>query len=291
MDLYTRKPYWLNKKVSLSSCQLTKELLKDLRLNTVCQEAACPNIGECFPQRQATFLILGKNCTRQCGFCAVAKGIPAPLDPDEPRRVAEGVKRLNLRHAVITSVTRDDLSDGGAGVFAQTIGRIKSGSPAITVEVLIPDFVMNEEALRLVARAGPDIIAHNAETVPRLYPLARKGADYARSLAVLAFFKRFYPEVLTKSGLMLGLGERPREVIGAINDLKAAGVDFLSIGQYLSPSIRHLPVAEYIRPEQFSYYKEKAERAGFKSVLSGPYVRSSYAASRYLLREECPGDL
>ncbi|HOW42283.1 MAG TPA: lipoyl synthase [Candidatus Omnitrophota bacterium] len=280
-----RKPAWLNKKISLSDCQPVKELLRDFGLQTVCQQAACPNIGECFRHRQATFLILGTICTRNCRFCAVRPGTPGPVDPQEPDRVAGAVQRLGLRHVVVTSVTRDDLADGGAGMFAGTIDCIRQRNPATTIEVLIPDFQLDREALRRVTAARPDIIAHNLETVPRLYPLVRSQADYRRSLEVLALLKTLAPAIAVKSGLMLGLGETQEEVLTVFQDLARIGCDFLSVGQYLAPGKEHFPVQEYILPEQFEWYGRKALQAGLRRVASGPYVRSSYLAHRYLEAE------
>jgi lipoic acid synthetase len=276
------RPSWVNKKIKLGDCASLKAKLHDLKLGTVCEEALCPNIGECFVKGQATFLILGKNCTRKCAFCAVKRGVPSPVDPDEPRRVAEGVKRLGLTHAVITSVTRDDLPDGGAQAFADTILAIRQLGTNVTVELLIPDFQLDKGSLRKVIDAGPDILAHNIETVPRLYREAREGADYSRSLDVLRFIKECNSALPAKSGIMLGLGERDDEILQTFEDIAATGCDFLSVGQYLAPSGKHFPVKEYIKPEKFDHFKEKALGMGFRRVVSGPYVRSSYHASEYL---------
>jgi len=279
-----QRPAWVNKKINLKDCAAIKAELHDLGLGTVCEEALCPNIGECFSARQATFLILGKNCTRRCTFCGVKRGAPTPVDPTEPARVAEGVRRLGLRHAVITSVTRDDLSDGGAGAFIETVAALRRLDGAITIELLIPDFGLDTDAIGKLVAAKPDILAHNVETVPRLYPQAREGADYARSLAVLRFIRECDAQMRTKSGIMLGLGEREDEVLAVFRDLAAAGCDFLSIGQYLAPSRAHLGVKEFIPPERFAFYREKALKAGLRRVVSGPYVRSSYHAAEYLSR-------
>ncbi|MDD5135801.1 MAG: lipoyl synthase [Candidatus Omnitrophica bacterium] len=276
------KPAWLNKKINLNTCSGMKESLRGLRVETVCEQAMCPNIGECFGRGEATFLILGKRCTRMCGFCNIEKGKPEPPDAEEPLRVAEAVARFHLKHVVITSVTRDDLSDGGAKLFADTVLNVRERSPGVTIEVLIPDFRLSAEALRLVSEAAPDIIAHNVETVPSLYPMARQGSDYRRSLEVLGFIKEFFPHRKTKSGIMLGLGEREDEVISVMKDLRSVKCDFLSIGQYLAPSRRHYPVKEYVEPRRFGLYKEKGECLGFLHVESAPYVRSSYRASEYL---------
>ena len=259
-----------------------KQLLKDLQVETVCEQAMCPNMGECFARNEATFLILGRYCTRACSFCNIEKGKPLALDEDEPRRVAEAVERLSLRHVVITSVTRDDLADGGAGIFRATILAIRQKMPKVKIEVLIPDFRLSLEALSIVAGALPDIIAHNVETVPALYKKVRQGSEYPRSLDVLRAIKKISPDVKTKSGIMLGLGEREEEVLAVMRDLRLAECDFLSIGQYLAPSSRHYPVQEYVSPEIFSFYKEKAEKSGFLHVESAPYVRSSYSAGEYL---------
>lgn len=276
------KPLWLDKKIQLGSCSGMKSLLRGMKLETVCEQALCPNIGECFSNSHATFLILGPQCTRSCSFCNVAKGEPSPPDTGEPARVAEAVKKLALRHVVITSVTRDDLADGGAGIFADTVLNIRRTTPQVTVEVLIPDFQLFLDSLRAVAESGPDIIAHNVETVPSLYRSVRRGSDYRRSLNVLDAVKKISPGLKTKSGIMLGLGEKEAEIISVMGDLRAVECDFLSIGQYLAPSKLHYPVKEYIIPEQFAYYKEKGLSMGFAYVESGPYVRSSYMAGEYL---------
>lgn len=278
----TKKPAWLDKKISLKVCNQMKALLSDLSLNTVCEEAKCPNISECFLKNEATFMILGKICTRNCAFCGVKKGKPEEVDEDEPERVAEAVRRLNLRHTVITSVTRDDLSLGGAEIFAEVISEIKKIDEKITVEVLIPDFGLNLEAIRLVINEKPEIIAHNVETVPSLYNKVRSLSDYERSLDVLRLIKRLDDNIYTKSGIMLGLGERKNEVLEVFKNLADAACDFLSIGQYLNPSSHHYPVKEYIEPDEFDYYREKALDVGIRYVISGPYVRSSYCASEYL---------
>ncbi len=275
------KPSWLNKKIQLGSCSEMKSFLRDMKLETVCEAASCPNIGECFSRSHATFLILGKQCTRSCSFCNVIKGKPLPPDIDEPARVAMAVKRLALKHVVITSVTRDDLRDGGAGIFADTVLNIRKNTPQVTIELLIPDFKLSLDPLRTVAGSGPDIIAHNVETVPSLYQCVRQGSDYKRSLGVLEAIKNISPVLKTKSGIMLGLGEKEAEVIAVMADLRAVGCDFLSIGQYLAPSVLHYPVKEYITPGQFAYYKEKGLSMGFSHIESGPYVRSSYMASEY----------
>lgn len=253
-------------------------LLEGLGLDTVCLSAACPNLGECFARRTATFLILGPVCTRNCRFCAVPKGTPRPVDPGEPRRVALAAAELQLRHVVITSVTRDDLPDGGAGQFAATVTAVREALPEATVEVLTPDFRGRPAALEKVMAAGPRVFNHNVETVPRLYPAARPQADYRRSLEVLRRAKEMRPGILTKSGLMVGLGEREEEVLAVLADLRSAGCDAVTIGQYLRPSKAHLPVREYLTPETFARYRARAREMGFRYVASGPLVRSSYLA-------------
>lgn len=281
-----KRPRWINKKINLRDCDELKKRLKPLGLNTVCEEALCPNIGECFSKAQATFLILGKVCTRRCTFCAVKRGAPLPVDLHEPERVAEGARRLGLSHVVITSVTRDDLSDGGAQAFIDTISVLRSLERKPTVEVLTPDFKLNKDAIQKIVIAAPDVFAHNIETVPRLYPEARNGASYHRSLEVLSYIKECDGSVPTKSGIMLGLGEREDEVLSVIRDIAGTGCEFLSIGQYLAPSKDHLKVKEYMPPEVFTRYKEEALKAGFRHVVSGTYVRSSYSASEYLASQK-----
>ncbi len=261
-----------------------KALVGRLGLHTVCESAACPNIGECWNQRTATFMILGNVCTRRCGFCAVLKGAPLPVDYDEPRRVAEAVAELGLRHAVVTSVNRDDRKDGGAELFALTIQAIRRRAPQCRIEVLIPDFRGSRAALERVLEAGPDVLNHNLETVPRLYRQARPGARYEWSLELLAYSKRRRPELAAKSGLMLGLGESPEEVLAVMRDLAERRVDILTLGQYLSPSAAHLPVARFVPPEEFAELGRAARRMGFRHVESGPLVRSSYHAARALGR-------
>jgi lipoyl synthase len=282
-----QKPSWLDKKINLKDCNRMKCLLRGLDLNTVCEEAACPNISECFAKGVATFMILGKHCTRSCRFCNVEKGIPVPLDVSEPLRVAEAVKKLELKHVVVTSVTRDDLKDGGSRHFADTIACIRRENSKTSVEVLIPDFRADINAISCVVSASPDIINHNIETVSRLYPEVRPEADYKRSLEVLRTAKRFSNGTIhIKSGIMLGLGEKKTEVLEVLCDLRKAGCDLLSIGQYLAPSRRHYPVKEYVDPEDFVYYREKAGKLGFKFTASAPYVRSSYQAGEYMNTEK-----
>jgi len=256
-------------------------LLSELKLNTVCQQALCPNIAECFSCGQATFLILGRDCTRQCSFCNVEKGAaPLPPDSDEPRRVAEAVVRLKLSHVVVTSPTRDDLADGGAGQYAATVAAIRERSPTTAVELLVPDFCGDQQALQTVLSARPAILAHNLETVPRLYAV-RQGADYRRSLCLLERAAAAAGAVPTKSGIMLGLGETEEEVLAVLQDLRGVGCSYLSIGQYLAPGKRHQPVVEYIVPERFEELRQQALEMGFRHVESSPYTRSSFHAANY----------
>jgi len=259
-----------------------KVLVRQLGLHTVCESAACPNIGECWNQRTATFMILGNVCTRRCGFCAVLKGPPLPVDYDEPRRVAEAVACLRLRHAVITSVNRDDRKDGGAELFALTIRAIRERVPDCRVEVLVPDFQGSHAAVDLVLEARPDVFNHNVETVPRLYRQVRLGARYERSLDILAYARQRCPDLVTKSGLMLGLGETTEEVLAVMRDLAERDVNVLTLGQYLSPSPAHLPVARFVPPEEFAELAEAGRRMGFRRVIAGPLVRSSYHAAEAL---------
>ncbi|HZK14303.1 MAG TPA: lipoyl synthase [Desulfobaccales bacterium] len=256
----------------------TRDLLDRLHLPTVCDRARCPNRGECFSHHTATFLILGDVCTRGCAFCAVTKGNPAPVEADEPQRLARAVTELGLRHVVITSVTRDDLPDGGAAHYARVVEALRECCPSVRIELLVPDFRGSREALTTVLASGPDILAHNLETVPRLYPEVRRGADYGRSLKVLEQAKELTPKIITKSGLMLGLGEESREVEAALWDLRQVACDMLTLGQYLSPSLYHAPVARYVNPEEFASWQRQALDLGFKSVAAGPLVRSSYKA-------------
>ncbi|MDN5293670.1 MAG: lipoyl synthase [Eubacteriales bacterium] len=275
-------PSWLKKRVPTGEeAERLRAMLHNLKLHTVCQEARCPNIGECFSRRTATFMILGDTCTRNCSFCAVKKGNPAPPDPTEPERVAEAVAALGLTHAVITSVTRDDLPDGGAGHFAAVIKALQRRCPQTTVEVLVPDFGGSREALRVVLAAGPHVLNHNLETVPRLYDRVRPLASYRRSLALLAAAKEEKPGVWTKTGLMLGLGETDTEVIEVMYDLREVGCDILTLGQYLPPTPQHYPLQEFVPPEVFACLREKALQLGFVHVEAGPFVRSSYKAAEF----------
>ena len=276
-----RKPEWLRKKITLSAHKEMEALFAEGHLHTVCEEAMCPNISECFRQKQATFMILGNICTRACTFCAVSRGRPMVLDPHEPENVAKTVRQLGLRHVVITSSTRDDLSDGGAGHFCETVRAIKAIDDTITVELLIPDLQENEAALTTVAKSGAEIIGHNLETVPRLYHV-RKGAAYGRSLRVLKRLSSLNPSIRAKSGIMLGFGERDDEVISLMQDLLDVGCRYLSIGQYLAPSNHHETVVEYVRPERFELFRKLGMEMGFDYIISSPYTRSSYMAHEYL---------
>ncbi len=272
-------PSWIRKKVPApQSLREMKELLRSLRLHTVCEEAGCPNLGECFSQKTATFMILGDRCTRSCSFCGVKKENPTPPDPEEPRNIARAVEKLRLEYVVITSVTRDDLADGGASQFALTIKEIKERSDGIPIEVLVPDFNGSLAALGQIIEAGPHVLNHNLETLRRLYPEVRPGADYLHSLGLLREGKRLDPDIYTKSGLMLGLGETREEVAGVMRDLRGAGCDILTIGQYLRPSSQNIPVKEYIAPEKFREYEQIGKSLGFLAVASSPFVRSSYRA-------------
>jgi lipoic acid synthetase len=274
-----RKPPWLRVKAPVSrEYHQTRELMRGLKLTTVCEEAACPNIGECWQKRHATFMILGSVCTRACAFCNVATGRPDQLDPHEPERVAEAVAELGLDHIVVTSVDRDDLDDGGAGHFARTITAIRAAAPTTTIEVLTPDFMKKPGAAEIVAEARPDVFNHNLETVPRLYPSIRPGARYFTSLALLARIKELQPEIFTKSGIMVGLGEAREEVHQVMDDLRAADVDFMTIGQYLAPTPKHAPLDRFVTPEEFDAYARMGRGKGFLVMASSPLTRSSYHA-------------
>jgi lipoic acid synthetase len=277
------KPSWLRAKApGGENFHQLKKLARGLGLHTVCESAQCPNIGECWNHKTATFMLLGDICTRRCGFCAVPKGRPQPLDLDEPRRVAEAVATLGLKHAVITSVNRDDDNLGGARIFAETIRQVREVAPDCRIEVLIPDFQGLDEALQIVLAARPDVLNHNTESVPRLYRVVRSGARYERTLRLLDNAKKFSAAIginmITKSGVMVGLGESMTELVDVFADLAARQVDILTVGQYLRPSRDHLPIARFYTPEEFVYLKEEALRLGFRHVESGPLVRSSYHA-------------
>ena len=274
-----RKPPWIRVKAPGSpEYHSTRQLIRDLNLNTVCEEAACPNIGECWKEKHATVMILGAVCTRACSFCNVATGRPELVDPHEPKRVGDAVARLGLAHIVVTSVDRDDLDDGGAGHFAQTIAAIRAAVPATTIEVLVPDFLRKEGAIEAVIAARPDVLNHNLETVPRLYAEVRPGARYFHSLRLLDQAKRLDPAVFTKSGLMVGLGEERAEILQVMDDLRAAEVDFLTIGQYLQPTPKHHPIARFVTPEEFEGLRRHAFGKGFLMASATPLTRSSYHA-------------
>jgi lipoyl synthase len=275
-----RRPAWL--KVRFTGGRNFRELdgiMRTLKLHTVCESARCPNMGECWEHRTATFMILGNICTRACGFCAVPSGKPlGPPEEDEPERVAEAVERMGLRYAVVTSVNRDDQPDGGAGIFARTIKQIRRRVPSCKVEVLIPDFRGNWDALELLLAARPDVLNHNMETVPRLYRRVRKGAVYERSLELLRRAREISPPTPTKTGMMLGLGETRHEVLRSMEEIAAQGTHILTLGQYLQPTPQHLPVERYVHPDEFAEFKQLGEQMGFKHVEAGPLVRSSYHA-------------
>jgi len=274
------RPSWLRAPAPAGdNYQELKGLVRGLNLHTVCESAGCPNVGECWNRRTATFMILGNVCTRRCGFCAVQKGPPMPVDYDEPRRVAEACAVLGLKYAVVTSVNRDDRADGGAELFKLTIEAIRARIPGCKVEVLVPDFQGSHPAIEIVMNAHPDVLNHNIETVPRLYRQVRLGARYERSLDMLAYAKRVRPFVPTKSGLMLGLGENSDEVIQVMRDLRAHHVDILTLGQYLRPSAKHLPIIRYVPQSEFDDLKRLGDEMGFQHVEAGPLVRSSYHAS------------
>jgi lipoic acid synthetase len=274
-----RKPPWIRVKAPTSSeYQATRRLIREHRLHTVCEEAACPNIGECWKQKHATVMILGAVCTRACTFCNVATGRPDQLDPHEPERVGEAVGKLGLEHIVVTSVDRDDLDDGGAGHFARTIAAIRAAAPHTTIEVLVPDFLRKEGAIETVVAARPDVLNHNLETVPRLYGEVRPGARYFASLRLLDEVKRIDPKMFTKSGIMVGLGEAKGEVLQVMDDLRAAQVDFLTIGQYLQPTPKHHAIDRFVTPDEFETYRRQALGKGFLLVSASPLTRSSYHA-------------
>jgi lipoic acid synthetase len=275
------RPAWLRVRLpSGENYVRLRGLIREHRLNTVCEDARCPNIGECWGAGTATFMILGRVCTRACGFCAVETGRPPATDYEEPRRVAEAILELKVRYAVITSVDRDDLGDGGASIFAETIRGIRDANAAVRTEVLIPDFRGSAPALRQVVEAMPDVLAHNIETVPRLYPVARAGSRYPRSLGVLRDAKSFGIRIVTKSSIMVGLGETRDEIVESLADLHSCNVDIVTLGQYLQPTREHLPVERYYSPEEFAELRDHALSLGFRHVEAGPLVRSSYHAER-----------
>ena len=283
-----RKPDWIRVKIPASpNVSNLKKLLRENKLVTVCEEAACPNLPECFTHGTATFMIMGDKCTRRCSFCDVAHGRPDALDPDEPRHLAETIAQMKLRYVVVTSVDRDDLKDGGAGHFTACIQAIRDKNPTIKIEVLVPDYRGRMDvALNATGIALPDVFNHNIETVPRLYREARPGSDYAHSLQLLKTFKARYPGIPTKSGIMVGLGETNEEVIQTLKDLRAHDVDMITIGQYLQPSRYHLPVLRYVTPDEFKWFGEVGKALGFTNVASGPLVRSSYHADKQASGEE-----
>jgi len=280
-----RKPDWLRVRAPSSPTYFeTRNIMRDHKLSTVCEEAACPNIAECWAQKHATMMIMGETCTRACGFCNVATGLPRPLDPQEPGHVAEAVAKLGLSHVVVTSVDRDDLADGGAAHFAAVIGAIRAAAPGTTIEVLTPDFLRKEGALKTVVDAKPDVFNHNLETVPRLYLQIRPGARYFASLRLLQEAKERDPGLFTKSGIMVGLGESREEIMQVMDDLRAADVDFLTIGQYLQPTRKHVPIDRFVTPEEFKSLEQIARAKGFLMVSASPLTRSSYHAGDDFMR-------
>lgn len=282
-----RLPSWLKRQIAHSGKQsIVKEFVHNLGLHTVCFEAKCPNRSECYSKGVATFLILGNICTRNCSFCNVTHGTPQPLDHDEPVKLLKAAKKMNLRHIVITSVTRDDLVDGGSAVFAEIVGLFRKQMPSVTVELLVPDFLGDAKAIDTVLEAGPDVLNHNIETVPEFYSRIRPQADYNRSLSLLN--RAASKGLIVKSGLMVGFGENESQIINVMKDLHENGCSILTIGQYLQPSSRHTPVIEFVKPERFEYFKQLAKNTGFKSVFSGPFVRSSYKAAE-LLHDQISG--
>ncbi|MBE9504351.1 MAG: lipoyl synthase [Proteobacteria bacterium] len=277
-----RLPDWLKRPPGKGDrVKTVKGVLRKNALHTVCEEARCPNLGECFEKRQATFLILGENCTRNCGFCSISNAPPRQLDPDEPSRVAEAAKKMGLNYVVVTSVTRDDLPDGGARHFAETIGEIKKIRDGIYVEVLTPDFGGDLNAVDRVCKAAPEVYNHNIETVPDLYSKVRPQADYTGSLTLINYVKKHFPHITTKSGLMLGLGEKKRDILKTLEDLKEAGCDLVTIGQYMRPTKKNLPVVEYIHPDLFDELERAGKKMGFTGIYAGPLIRSSFNAEYF----------
>lgn len=274
-----QKPDWIRVKAPQSEeFKETYNLARNLKLNTVCEEAACPNIGECWKKKHATFMILGSVCTRACAFCNIKTGRPDLLDPHEPENLANAIATLKLEHAVITSVDRDDLPDGGANHFAQCIAAIRKAAPDTTIEILTPDFMNKEGALEIVVAAKPDVFNHNIETVPSLYPKIRPGARYFHSLNLLSTVKKLDPSIFTKSGVMVGIGEEKKEVVQIMDDFRSADIDFMTIGQYLQPTPKHAPIDRFVTPDEFKYYERLARAKGFLMVSSSPLTRSSYHA-------------
>jgi len=273
------KPDWIRVRAPVSKeFQATRDIIHKLKLNTVCEEAACPNIGECWSQKHATVMIMGDTCTRACAFCNVKTGVPGALNPHEPENLAQAIAELQLKHVVVTSVDRDDLEDGGAQHFADCIAAMRRRAPDTTIEVLTPDFLRKEHGIAIVARAKPDVYNHNIETVPRLYKTIRPGARYFGSLHLLKTVKEIDPSIFTKSGIMVGLGEEKDEVLQIMDDLRAADVDFMTIGQYLQPTPAHAPLMRYVTPDEFEFYGRQAKAKGFLMVSSSPLTRSSYHA-------------
>jgi lipoic acid synthetase len=276
---YSKKPDWIRVKAPTSKTyRETKDLMRNLKLNTVCEEAACPNIGECWSKKHATVMIMGSVCTRACAFCNVDTGVPDALNPHEPDNVAQAVAEMDLHHVVVTSVDRDDLPDGGAEHFAKVIAKIRLYAPNTSIEVLTPDFLRKEDAYKTVVKAKPDVFNHNIETVPSLYAKIRPGARYFNSLTLLKDVKKADPNIFTKSGVMVGLGERKEEILQLMDDLRAAEVDFITIGQYLQPTAKHAKIDRYVHPDEFKYYQKMAEAKGFLMVSATPLTRSSYHA-------------
>lgn len=277
-----RKPDWIRIKLPTSpAVEQLKGMLRENRLHTVCEEASCPNLSECFSRGTATFMIMGDKCTRRCAFCDVGHGRPDPLDPNEPANLAKTIAMMKLRYVVITSVDRDDLRDGGAGHFTACLQEVRAANPEITIEVLVPDFRGRMEvALDAIAPAPPDVFNHNVETVPRLYKQVRPGSDYAWSLKLLQEFKKRFPGIPTKSGLMLGMGETLEEIEAVMSDMRAHEIDMITLGQYLAPSRHHFPVIRYVTPDEFNYLADVAKKMGFSRIASGPLVRSSYHADK-----------
>lgn len=274
-------PYWLKKRLTVNEAFFdTKKVLSEFSVNTVCESARCPNLNECFSSKFATFMILGNACTRSCAFCSVKKEAPGTVDNGEPERIAACVKRLGLKYVIVTSVTRDDLADGGAGQFVRTVKAVEAVSGDAVIELLIPDFGGNRKAIEVAALSGADIVGHNIETISRLYPVVRRRADYTGTLKILRFIKEANPGLRTKSAILLGLGESEEEAVGCIKDLRGAGCDILMIGQYLRPDPENHPVDRFVRPEEFKRLKKRAMEMGFESVSSGPFVRSSYVVNQ-----------
>ena len=285
-----RLPTWFKKKAGDPKVLAEmRALFDELSLHTICENALCPNLGDCFSQRTATFLILGNICTRNCTFCAVKKGVPSPVDEEEPQHLAEAAGKLGLRYVVITSVSRDDLPDGGASHFAKTIARLRKKDKGIAVEILIPDFGGSPHSLKMVVDAHPDVINHNLETVPRLYPEVRPKADFQRSLMLLEQVKRFDSQIVTKSGVMVGLGETKEELLQVMEELRRVNCDLITIGQYLQPSGHHHPVVRYIPPEEFLEYERIGKEMGFSDVASSPLVRSSFNAAQLYAKTKMEG--